>query len=51
MDLYPVALVLYGLLAIFTLASLKSTIREVCCEERMQEQARNNKIIDSNHEG
>jgi hypothetical protein len=49
MDLYPIALAIYGLLIIIALASLKSTMSELTRDERVEKDEKKRKMIDDNH--
>lgn len=50
MDLYPIALALYGFLVIIALASLKSTMKELSSQERREKNTQNRKMIQNDHD-
>lgn len=46
MDIYPIAVLLYVILVISTLLSLKATMRQIMREERSQNGGKNQQLVD-----
>lgn len=46
MDIYPIAVLLYAILIISTLLSLKATMQQIMREERSQNGGKNQQLVD-----